>query len=74
MMDWIFTQLGVPQNLHAQPWHIVFERNPPPWLWLVLVAALVCVSIISYSKIRAGQMAKIILGTCRAGALLVILF
>ena len=74
MMDWIFTQLGVPQNLHAQPWHLVFERNLPPWLWLVLVSALICVSIISYSKIRAGQKAKIILRTCRAVALLVILF
>ena len=56
MIDWIFTQLGVPQNLHAQPWHIVFERNPPPWLCFVILITLVGASVFSYAKIRAGKL------------------
>jgi hypothetical protein len=74
MMEWIFTQLGVPQNLHAQPWHIVFERNPPPWVWFFILVALVGVSFFSYSKIRGAKKAKAALSVFRAIALFVIFF
>ena len=73
-MDLIFTQFGVPQNLHGQPWHIVFERNPPPWLWFIILITLVGASVFSYAKIRAGKKARVALTVLRTTALFVIVF
>ena len=71
-MEWIFKQLDVPTTLMGQPWHIVFERPAPTWLWLVGTIVLVSTAIFSYAKIKGSRRARILLASLRVIALFII--
>jgi len=71
-MEWIFKQLDVPTTLMGQPWHIVFERPAPTWLWLVGTIVLVSTAIFSYTKIKGPRPARIFLASLRVIALFII--
>ena len=71
-MEWILNLLGAPSAQQGQPWHFIFERPAPTWLWLVGLIVIFSMPIISYANIRGERGFRIILASLRTIVLLFI--
>ncbi|MCE9619722.1 MAG: VWA domain-containing protein [Planctomycetes bacterium] len=72
MIDGILTQIGVPPNLQGQPWHLVFERPAPAWMWLAGSIVIIAASAYSYANLRGSRSWRTALAALRAAALALI--